>query len=242
MDKSHFNSGLILTEARALLRKSTIGCLATLQDPDGGPYASLITVAPATDGSPLFLISTLAWHTRNLLADPRASILVSETAASGDPLDLGRVSLIGAAEKVDPAAASPRFLARHPSASFYAGFGDFSFWRLRVDAAHYVGGFGRIITFSGAEFLLGGDEAAHWDAASADLLADLNRRGDLIQHLAGARRPALEGAWHIAAFDPYGCDLVLDDEHLRLDFGAPATSPAGVPEALEALRVNHAVN
>lgn len=243
MDKSHFNSGLILTEARALLRKSTIASLATLQDPDGGPYASLITVAPATDGSPIFLISTLAWHTRNLLADPRASILVSEAAASGDPLDVGRVSLIGAAEKVDAAAVSSRFLARHPSASFYAGFADFSFWRLRVDAAHYVGGFGRITTFSGAEFLLGESEAALWDAASGEFVADLNARHDaLLQHLARARRPALEGSWRIAALDPYGCDLVLENEHLRLDFGAPAASPDNASDALEALGANDTVN
>jgi putative heme iron utilization protein len=243
MDKSHVNSGLILTEARALLRKSTIACLATLQDPDRGPYASLITVATETDGSPLFLISTLAWHTRNLLADPRASIMVSETAASGDPLDLGRVSLIGAAEKIEPALAAPRFLARHPSASFYAGFGDFSFWRLRVDAAHYVGGFGRITTFVGAKFLLGGAEAALWDAASGDLVGDLNQRhADLVQHLASARRPALEGPWRIAALDPHGCDLVLENEHLRLDFSTPAASPDSVPEALEALKANQPVN
>lgn len=230
-------------EARALLRKSTIACLATLQDPDRGPYASLITVTTETDGSPLFLISTLAWHTRNLLADPRASIMVSETAASGDPLDLGRVSLIGAAEKVEPALASPRFLARHPSASFYAGFGDFSFWRLRVDTAHYVGGFGRITTFAGAKFLLGGEEAALWDAARGEYLADLNQRhGDLVQQLARTLRPALEGPWRIAALDPHGCDLVLDNEHLRLDFGTPAATPDRVTEALEALEVNHAVN
>jgi putative heme iron utilization protein len=243
MDKSHFNSGLILTEARALLRKSTIASLATLQDPDRGPYASLITVAPATDSSPIFLISTLAWHTLNLLADPRASIMVSEAAASGDPLNVGRVSLIGEAEKVDAADAAPRFLARHPGASFYAGFADFSFWRLRVDAAHYVGGFGRITTFSGAEFLLGEAEAALWEAAWAERVAHFNtHHGALIQHLARARRPALEGTWRIAALDPYGCDLVLENQHLRLDFDAPAASPDGVAEALEALGANHPVN
>jgi putative heme iron utilization protein len=243
MDKTHVNSGLILTEARSLLRKSIIGCLATLQDPGGGPYASLITVATAIDGSPLFLISTLAWHTRNLLADSRASVMVSEAAASGDPLDVGRVSLTGIAEKVDSAAASPRFLARHPNTAFYAGFADFSFWRLRVDTAHYVGGFGRITTFSAAEFLLGGADAALWEAASDKFVAALNdRHGDLIQHLARARRPASKGPWRVAACDPHGCDLILEDEPLRLDFGVPATAPDRIPEALEALTVNQSVN
>ena len=232
-----------MTEARALLRSSAIGCLATLQKQGGSPYASLITIATDADGAPLFLISTLAWHTQNLLNDSRASILVSEAAASGDPLDVGRVSLIGLAEKTDAPAARRRFLARHPSASRYAGFADFAFWRLRVETAHYVGGFGRIATIPGEELLLGGDEAQLWDAGSGEALGELNgRHGDLIERIAVAHRPGLGGAWRIAACDPLGCDMVLGAASLRIAFPAPLAGPGAVADALAALGRHEDVN
>jgi len=73
----------IAAEARSLVRRSTKGSLATLDAPSRAPYASLITLATEADGSPVFLISTLARHTRNLAADPRAAILVDGTASAG---------------------------------------------------------------------------------------------------------------------------------------------------------------
>jgi putative heme iron utilization protein len=243
MHKSSLDSGLILTGARALLRNSPIGCLATLQNPDGGPYASLITVATAADGAPIFLISTLAWHTRNLQADGRASILLAEASASGDPLDVGRVSLIGIAEKIEAPAARHRFLARHPSASGYAGFADFSFWRLQVETAHFVGGFGQIATITGGQLLLDSAEAQNWQSGAEERLQEWNgRHGDLIGRLAAARRPDLQGAWRIAACDPLGCDLVLGAASLRLVFSAPLAAPDAFAAALDALAPKEASN
>jgi putative heme iron utilization protein len=243
MHKSSLNSGLILTEARKLLRNAAIGCLATLQNVGGSPYASLITIATDADGAPLFLISTLAWHTRNLQADSRASILISEAAASGDPLDVGRVSLIGIAEKIEAPAARRRFLARHPSASQYAGFADFSFWRLQVETAHYVGGFGRIATVSGRELMLGDAEARLWETALDEQIPALNaRHSELIGRLAMARRPDLQGVWRMAACDPLGCDLVAGAESLRLVFSAPLEAPGAVADALAALALDEGVN
>ena len=243
MDKSHLDSGLILTEARALLRNTAIGCLATLQNADGGPYASLITIATDTDGAPLFLISALAWHTRNLQTDARASILISEAAASGDPLDVGRVSLMGAAQQIDTPRAIRRFLAKHPSASRYSGFADFSFWRLQVETAHYVGGFGRIATVAGKDVLLGRAETRLWETMSDERLSDLSQQhSDLVACLALVRRPDLHGAWRIAACDPLGCDLVLGAASVRLVFLAPLAAPDGVADALDALARNEAIN
>ena len=65
--------GLIVAAARGLIRSSPVAALATVEIETSCPYASLITVATETDGSPIILISKLAWHTRNLEADPRAS-------------------------------------------------------------------------------------------------------------------------------------------------------------------------
>jgi hypothetical protein len=57
--------------ARSLLRRSRQGALATLMTGSGDPYCSLVNLASHPDGSPILLISRLAVHTRNLLADSR---------------------------------------------------------------------------------------------------------------------------------------------------------------------------
>lgn len=134
--------------ARRLILTCGKATLATLdRNRAGMPYASLVLIAPDAAGHPLLLLSGLAEHTANLLADPRASLLLDGTEGfaeilTGPRLTLsGRVQLVEEAEK---AAASDSYIARHPSSSFYAGFKDFAFWRFSSEAAHLVAGFGRI--------------------------------------------------------------------------------------------------
>src|SRR5215212_7074814 len=88
--------------AKKLLREGLSGALATLMPGSGDPYCSLVNVATAHDGSPLLLISTLAIHTKNILADPRASLMLDE-CKPGDPLQGARVMLMGTAQRTtDP--------------------------------------------------------------------------------------------------------------------------------------------
>src|SRR6202048_3779490 len=84
--------------ARSLARRSGQGALATLMAGSGDPYCSLVNVASHADGSPILLISRLAVHTRNILADPRVSLMLDERAA-GDPLEGARITLAGRAEE-----------------------------------------------------------------------------------------------------------------------------------------------
>src|SRR6202166_537460 len=84
--------------ARSLLRRSRQGALATLMTGSGDPYCSLVNVASHPDGSPILLISRLALHTRNILADNRVSLMLDERAA-GDPLEGARIMLAGRAEE-----------------------------------------------------------------------------------------------------------------------------------------------
>src|SRR6188768_717315 len=104
--------------ARSLLRRSRQGALATLMSPKGDPYCSLVNVASAPDGAPVLLISRLAVHTQNLLADPRVSLMLDERAP-GDPLEGARIMLAGTAEAVGAGEAAnlrQRYLSAHPSA------------------------------------------------------------------------------------------------------------------------------
>jgi putative heme iron utilization protein len=214
--------------------ESRLASLATLESGTHHPYASLIAVAPDADGAPVFLISRLALHTRNLEADPRATVLLAE-AAEGDPLNAGRVSLMGTAEPADDPRIRRAFLARHPEAAGYAGFADFRFWRLRPERAHYVGGFGRIATLGAADFLPSAEYSRLWAERAEAAAARVNEeRPELIRQLAvSGDEPA--SAWRIAACDPYGCDLALNSLIQRKVFTERLADPAGLAEALEAL-------
>src|SRR4029079_4624330 len=120
--------------AKTLMRERLTGAFATLLPDSGGPYCSLVNVATAPDGSPLLLISKLAVHTKNLLADPRASLMLDERK-EGDPLEGARVTLMGTVVKTESADARRRYLAYQPEAEMFAGFGDFAFYQLQLKGA-----------------------------------------------------------------------------------------------------------
>ncbi len=84
--------------AKKLLREGRSGALASLLPGTGDPYCSLVNVASDADGSPILLISRLALHTKNILADNRVSLMLDERAA-GDPLEGSRIMLAGRAEE-----------------------------------------------------------------------------------------------------------------------------------------------
>ena len=80
--------------AKKLLREARSGALATLMQESGDPYCSLVNVATAVGGAPVLLLSKLALHTKNLLSDSRASLMLDERK-EGDPLEGARVMLMG---------------------------------------------------------------------------------------------------------------------------------------------------
>src|SRR6202047_3179154 len=104
--------------ARSLLRRSRQRALAPLVPGSGDPYCSLVNVASHPDGSPILLISRLALHTRNILGDPRVSLMLDERAP-GDPLEGARIMLAGTAVEAggeDGPLLRRRYLNTHPSA------------------------------------------------------------------------------------------------------------------------------
>ncbi len=134
-----------------LLRQRRWAALAT-QGPDG-PEASWVAYVPEADFSGFLLhLSTLATHTRNLLADPRAGLAISEPERDGeDPQLLARVMIQGqivvitAKEPVYPALAE-RYQAQLPGAIPRFAFADFLLLRLIPARIRFVGGFARAYT------------------------------------------------------------------------------------------------
>src|SRR5512135_16239 len=139
--------------AKKLLREGRSGALATIITGSGDPYCSLVNVATAPDGAPLLLLSTLALHTKNILADPRASLMLDERK-DGDPLEGARVMLMGTLVPTGNANARAAYLRRHREAEIFAGFADFAFYRMEINHAHLVAGFGRIVDLGAQDLLL----------------------------------------------------------------------------------------
>ena len=129
--------------ARTLIAQIKTGTLCTLAaEPEGYPYGSFVTVG-FDGGDPVVLVSTMAEHTKNLQRDTRASLLVAE-GGSEDPLANGRVDVARSCARVEGDGGSARaaFLAAPPNAAYYMDFGDFAFWKLRVESVRYIGGYG----------------------------------------------------------------------------------------------------
>jgi len=209
--------------AKALLRTPRAGALATIDRNTGHPFASLVNVATDADGSPIILISRLSTHTANLENDGRASLLLA-SVGKGDPLAHPRLTLLGAFaqfgrdDRQEPRLRR-RFLARHPKSELYAGFADFSFWRLKVVSAHLNAGFGRAADLKAADVITDVSGAENLIEAEAGAIAHMNEdHSEAIRLYATKLLGGEDGPWRLTGLDPEGLDLALGDATLRLPF------------------------
>jgi putative heme iron utilization protein len=169
--------------ARTLVYLGRIGSLSTLSRKQPGfPFGSVMPYGLDNHGRPIFLISTMAMHTQNLQSDPRASLLVTQPDASGDPLGASRVTLVGNVRAIpEPEVAEARklYLARYENSKYWVDFEDFSFYRMEVVDVYYVGGFG----------VMGWVPVSEYDHAQADPLADA--AAGIVQHMNADHKDAL---------------------------------------------------
>ncbi len=169
--------------ARTLVYTSRIGSLSTLsRKQQGFPFGSVMPYGLDERGRPIFLISTMAMHTQNLQADPRASLLVTQDDAGSDPLGAARVTLVGNVLRIPEAeipSARQLYLARYANSKYWVDFEDFSFYRMDVVDIYYVGGFG----------VMGWVSASDYECSQPDPLAD--SMAEIIQHMNADHKDAL---------------------------------------------------
>jgi heme iron utilization protein len=221
--------------AHSLLRRSRQGALATLMPGSGDPYCSLVNVASHPGGSPILLLSRLAVHTKNILADSRVSLMLDERA-EGDPLEGARIMLAGRAEEASGEAAKilrRRYLGAHPSAEAFVEFKDFSFFRIIPSGSHLVAGFGRIVDLKPEQFLTDLSGAEGLLEAEAGAVEHMNDDHREAMELYATRLLGAESAdWRCTGCDPDGMDMQAGNETLRLDFPERVTSGAELRKML----------
>ena len=223
---------------RSLLRRSRQGALATLMTVIGDPYCSLVNVASHPDGSPILLLSRLAIHTKNILADGRVSLMLDERVA-GDPLEGARIMLAGQAEEAgagDLEVIRRRYLNVHPSAEVFADFKDFSFFRIRPAGVHLVAGFGRIVDLKPEQFLTDISDAGALLEAEQGAIEHMNADHREAMNLYATRLLGASPAdWRCTGCDPDGLDMQAGTHALRLDFPRRIVAPVELRQMLKEL-------
>jgi putative heme iron utilization protein len=227
-------------DVRELIRSRDRAALATaLPAADAGepawPYASLVLVAVDHDLSPLLLMSDLAEHTKAISRDPRVSLLFDGTGGLAQPLTGPRVTLLGRAAKTDDERLKKRFLRHHPDAEMYAGFKDFNFYRVSLERAHLVGGFGKIRWIERAE-LLALPPLPELAASEEGIVSHMNEdHADAVQLYATKLLGQGAGDWTMTGIDREGLDLRQAGTVARLPLDVPLAAAGEARQALVAL-------
>lgn len=204
---------------RTLLATERVATLATQSARHAGfPFASVMPYALVDDAAPLFLISGMAIHTQNLIADPRSSLLVMQSGSDADPLGSPRATLLGTASRVESTdALRAAYLDRHASAKYWIDFSDFAFYRLDVTEVYFVGGFG----------VMGWVDAGEYRIAEPDPLAPF--AAGILEHMNADHGDALRNITrHFAGLDAEEATMVSCD---RLGFVVRARTKEGMKGA-----------
>lgn len=203
--------------ARTLAHLGRVGTLATLsRKRPGFPFGSVMPYAVDHQGRPIFLISSMAMHTRNIAGDARVSLLIMQEGVQGDPLGAGRVTLVGNCVRLagdDAEDARRLYLERHPNARHWVEYADFSFYRLAPLDVYVVGGFG----------VMGWVSAQDYRGAAPDPLAEA--APGIIDHMNEDHADALALlAREFGGVDAEEAEMTAVD---RLGFNVKAKTPDG---------------
>jgi len=222
-----------------LVDGATAGALSTVAlEPVGYPFGSVVSYGLDERGAPLFVISALAEHTRNLRGDPRASVLFAEPG-DGDPLARGRGTLVGTCVTTGEAPAREAFLATHPRSSYYADFKDFAFWRLDVESVRWIGGYGRMSWVTREEWLAA--EPDPLAPAAAGILEHMNAdHGEaMLLYVRKLSRATDATAAIMTGIDRYGFEMsattAAGPRPIRLAFSRTIATPEDARHELVAL-------
>lgn len=210
---------LIRSVDRAVIGTSMVEATTSETTTNPRPYTSLVSVACDHDATPILMISDLAEHTRNIKTDSRVSVHYDGTSGYTNPLMGPRLSLFGCAQKSNSTRLKNRFLNRHPSSSMYKDFKDFNVYKINVECAHLIAGFGHISWIRGDDILFDTRCTGLLAAQEQNILAEINSHHSGKLRLCSRwilKRP--EPNWKVSGIDPEGYDLRSGGSVARLLF------------------------
>ena len=222
------------SEARRFLRSTHKGVLSTHSAKfEGYPFGSVAPFVLDQQGQPLILISTLAEHTKNIIADCKASLLVF--AGAVDLQANSRLTLIGDVEQTDKndPYLRARYLRYFPDAEQYFSAHDFYFYRMQIKQARYIAGFGSMSWMPGDAFKSAPNRLA---ALEAGILEHMNadHADSLVAYCLHFHQVATEHA-EMIGIDTDGFDVRAGEQILRFDFDEPVTDALSARAALVAM-------
>lgn len=218
-------------EARQMLRAHRYGALSTLSKKFAGfPFGSITPYLVDHDGSLIILISGLAEHTKNILNDPRVS-LITHDQRDAHIQTQGRITLLGNAQAVtNRDEIGARYLRYFPEAQSYFQMHDFAFYRIQPIAIRYIGGFGRIHWINMEQYSV---PPYPLTAQETDVVEHMNAdHQDTMRHYCRHfhQREVLDVA--MLGIDCDGFDMRADGEVLRIDFAQPVSDAQQARAAL----------
>jgi len=205
--------------ARRLLYHQSMGVLSTHSvDVEGYPFGSIAPYALDYEGQPAMLISEIAQHTRNIKRDRRVSLTVFDQCAD-DPQASGRLTWIGDAEPISMSETEVRrrYLRYFPSAESYFDTHDFTFYRIRLRRARFIGGFGEIYWVESDSMILTNPFRASEESIVDHMNSD---HANALIHYCELLGHRVEAAT-MTGIDSEGFDLLANKRKLRFDFDSP---------------------
>ena len=226
-------------ESRVIVDGSSVGTLSTIGNADAGalagfPCGGVVAYASdAVDGLPIFALSSLSRHARDVAADGRATLTV--TRDGFEDVGDGRVSLSGSVVAVEPSTVRETYLKKHPGA-YWVDFGDFTWYKMtELLACRIVGGFARAGSVSASEYAATKSDPVA--AFSAPVCSHMNAdHGDALRAMAKHYAGVDADEVVMRSIDALGmnCRMIKDGEKygLRLPFETPAVGRKEVKEQI----------
>lgn len=204
---------------RSLIRKKDRAALASLMAANSVPYASMVMTATDQAGDILLLLSDLAIHSQNVAANGAVSLLFEDDFNEEDPLMSLRVSAQAHLTKTEDSSDKERYLNRHPSAAEFASFGDFHFYKAKIDRLHFVAGFGHIDWVEHKDYHIPAQVCDSIQGIESDVIQHMNAdHTDAINLIATKLLGKKSGDWIMTGLDTEGCDFRLAMETARFTF------------------------
>tara|TARA_B100001094_G_scaffold229975_1_gene224578 strand:- start:509 stop:1330 length:822 start_codon:yes stop_codon:yes gene_type:complete len=226
---------------QTLVGKASKGTLCTMSaKKEGYPYGSFV-IYSMYNNNPIFLFSTLAEHTKNLIRNPKASLLISEDG-DGNPLALGRITLVGDCVKLpkhEHESAKEKFLEKHPQSKSYADWNDFSFYQLEVSSIRYIGGFGKMSWVKIDEWVDAEPDPLDHDAIGIIEHMNDDHRDAMVLMCKFLSKAKTTSDAEMTSIDRYGFEMLAKteqgDRKIRLGFDKEVTTPDTARIALVSL-------